>query len=78
MGFGNMNRENMFLLVWVALWITLAVVITAWVIQVVDVEKQKAYGECYVATLTENVIAPSIPGYYQVVPVIIGQSVSCY
>jgi hypothetical protein len=38
----------------------------------------KAQAECYVATLTENIIMPSIPGYYQVVPVVVGQAVSCY
>jgi hypothetical protein len=74
----NPRLERLFLTGWILLWIALAVVITAWVYDIVEAEKQKAYGECYVVTITENVIAPAIPWYSQVVPIIVGQSVSCY
>lgn len=71
-------RERIFLIAWCLAWIIFATFVVAAIFGLIDAEKQKAYGECYIATLTENVIAPSIPGYYQVVPVIVGQAVSCY
>jgi hypothetical protein len=63
--------EKIFLISWALLWVSLAVVVMAWVVQ-------EASAQCYVVAITENVIVPSIPWYYQVVPVVIGQSVSCY
>jgi hypothetical protein len=73
LGSGNMTRERVFLIAWCLAWIIFATFVIAAIMGLV-----KAQAECYVATLTENIIMPSIPGYYQVVPVVVGQAVSCY
>jgi hypothetical protein len=74
----NPKLERLLTVLWAVLLVLVAVAIIGWTMQLVDLEKHKAYGECYAVTITENIVVPSIPWYSQVVPIVVGQSVSCY
>ena len=65
--------ERLFLIGWVTLWVSLAAAVMIWIVGII----QEAEAQCYTVVMTENVLVPSIPWYNQVVPVVIGQAVSC-